>query len=146
MPFDVKQFDRATFKAREAFASFPALKGFFDEGEEPGFTVRGLSGTEIALAKQDAQRGRLVTETLLQMNSANEKEKVSAMLQEMGINDDDPAEVAQLLSHLEYGIIEPKLTRAQIVKLVEFYGVDMLVIGRKILELSGQGAVAEVKP
>lgn len=145
MSFDTKAFTKAQFTPREGELRLPALAPFFDEGEEPVFRVRMLDALELHNCRADSMRGKLMAEVVGKLAAGSDKEKAQAILDGLGIADDDPPELAQIYSHVEHGLLEPQLTRHQIIRLGQAFPIELNLINRKILELTGQGAVAQVK-
>lgn len=144
--FDVNKFERAKFVDREGTVSVPSLSEFFEDGAEPVVTVKGLNAEEIYSARQDAQKGRVMSEIIGKLSGGKDREKASAILEALGMNDDAPTELVQIYSHLEFGMVEPKLSRPQVIKFCRAFPIEAAQINQKILELSGKGAVAEAKP
>lgn len=144
--FNSKAFGKASFARRETSVSFPELKDFFNEGQEPKFTVRGLSADEIYRAKHEAaDRNKTTSEVMAQLNSGTPNEKASALLQSLGYDDEVPASLVIVFEHVEAALISPKLTRPEIVKLGEFFPTVLMVLENKIMALTGLGAEAQVK-
>jgi len=145
MGFDISKFERTNFVERTGELRFPGLQVFFDEDEDPIFKVRGLTAEEIYSAKHDANKGKVLTEIVGKLSGGKDREKAAAILEAMGMNDDAPAELIQIYSHLEQGLIEPKLTRPQVIRLARAFPIEVAQLNNLILELSGKGAIAEVK-
>lgn len=139
--FDLGAFRKADFKPREAELNCSALSAFGGT-----FKVRGLTALEIAQADESAQKGKLLSELVEKLAGSSGKKKAAALLEGVGISDDVPALLAKRYEHVCMGCIEPKLELADVVKLGEAYPVEFSQIANKILELTGQGQVADVKP
>ena len=146
MPFDTKAFGKTQFQPREAELTLPALAAFFPEGEPPVFRVRGLNAVEIHQAKEDGLSGKLLMEVIGKLAAGSDREKAQAVLDSLGLRQDDPPKLAQMYNHLEIALVEPRLERSAIVKLGVAFPIELQMINNKIMELTGKGAVAHVKP
>lgn len=138
--FDLKAFRNAQFKPREAELEFSALADFGGK-----FVVRGLTATEIARADEAAQKGKLLSDIVEKLAGAAGKQKAAALLEGVGISDDVPALLAKRLEHVVYGVVEPKLEHADVALLANAFPIEFSTIANKILELTGQGQIADVK-
>ena len=56
MPFDSKKFMGTGFVPREQKVPVPTFKDFFENGEKPVWTIRGLTGEQIARANEAGDR------------------------------------------------------------------------------------------
>lgn len=138
--FDLNAFRQADFKPREIGLDFPALKSFGGH-----FKVRGLTAHEIAQADESAQKGRLVSDLVERLAGSTGKQKAAALLEGIGISNDVPALLAKRYEHVCLGVVEPRLELSDAVKLGETFPIEFSTIANKILELTGQGQIADVK-
>ncbi|KZZ71566.1 hypothetical protein A3765_13910 [Oleiphilus sp. HI0130] len=138
--FDLKAFRKAEFTPREVEIDFPALAEFGGK-----FKVRGLTATEIAQADEAAQKGKLLSDLVEKLAGASGKKKAAALLEGVGISDDLPALLAKRIEHVVAGVVEPKLEHADVAKLGDAFPIEFSQLANKILELTGQGQVADVK-
>lgn len=138
MPFAADKFERAEFRARTARVPVPALAGFFDEGEEAVFEVRGLTAAELHRAMEAGQRQGSV-EAIVKAIAAT-GDQAAAIRKALGLSKDTPAEIAKRLELLVAGSVTPALTLPLAVKLAEKFPVEFLALTNEITGLTGQGA------
>lgn len=139
--FDLSAFRKAEFKPREAEIEFSALADFGGK-----FKVRGLTALEIAQADEAAQKGKLLSDLVEKLASSSGKQKAAALLEGVGVSDDVPALLSKRYEHVCMGLVEPKMELADVVKLGDTFPIEFSTLANKILELTGQGQVADVKP
>lgn len=147
--FDLTKFERADFEAREADVRLPALAPFFAEDAEPVFRVRGLTAAELATAEESANRGKLVSDLVEKLlEKTGSKQKADAILEAAGLGPDTevPKAVKQRMEHVRMGVIEPELSLQHVVKLATVAPIEFTKLANTILELTGQGQTASVKP
>lgn len=142
--FDLNSFRKTEFKPREAELSFSA---FSDAGLGDGSVkVRGLTAEEIARADEASTKGKLLGDIVEKLAGSGGKQKASALLEGVGISSDTPAALAKRYEHVCIGCVEPKLELADAVKLGSVFPIEFNQIANKILELTGKGQEAAVKP
>lgn len=139
---DLDAFRKASFSPREDEVTLSALaEAGFGDGV---ITVRGLTARELSEAEDASTKGKLLTD-LVERLAGGSKEKVGALLEGIGFNQDVPASLAKKLSHVQMGMVEPKMELADVVKLGEAFPIEFGIIANKIYELTGKGQVAQVK-
>lgn len=139
---DLKGFQKAQFVPRETEVTLDALaEAGFGDGV---VRVRGLVARELAEAEESATRGKLVSD-LVERLSGGGKEKVSALMEGIGFNQDVPASLAKRLEHVRLGVIEPEMELADVAKLAETFPIEFSIVANKIMELTGKGQQAQVK-
>lgn len=142
--FDLNSFRKAEFKPREAEINFSALvEAGFGDGT---FLVRGMTSPELARADDAATKGKLASDLVEQLAGAAGKQKAKALLEGVGICDDVPAALTKRYEHVCIGTVQPKLELADAVKFGEAFPVEFNQLANKILELTGLGQEAAVKP
>lgn len=139
--FDVKSFKKANFTPREEEIHFSSLEQFGGS-----FIVRGLTALEIAKCDESAQKGKLVSDLVEKLASSSGKEKAAALLEGIGISDNVPELLAKRYEHVVAGCVNPKLDLSDVVSLAEAFPIEFSQLANKILELTGKGQVADVKP
>jgi len=140
MSFDLKAFDKARFEPRTADVSVPELKEFFGEGDEPIWTVRNMTGPEMAkseMAGREADRLKAVIEGI---TSNNTKDIADAVKGLVGGGDDMEPEFRKQLAKIVVASVDPKITKQQAVKLADVSPSAFYRIVAKINDLSGKGA------
>lgn len=138
--FDLEAFRKASFCPREVELSLDALSDFGG-----AIKVRGLTAEDLARAEEASQKGKLVSDLVEKLAGSSGKEKASALLEGVGISGDVPAMLAKRFEHVVLGVVEPKLSLDDVVKLSQVYPIEFNMIANKIIELTGQGQVADVK-
>lgn len=139
--FDIEAFRRARFTPREVELRLDALSAF---GEV--IKVRGLTAEDLARAEEASQKGKLVSDLIEKLAGSAGKEKASALLEGVGISSDVPAMLQKRMEHIVLGVVEPKLELVDVVKLGQTFPIEFNIIANKIIELTGQGQIADVKP
>lgn len=145
MSFNLKAFEKTKYAPREGEVKLPSLSHYFGEGEEPVFKVRGLDSVEIHRARDQASRGKLMSEVVAKLAGGTEREKAEAVLEALGVTADDPQSLVIKYANVEAGVVEPKLERYHVVKLAKAHPIEFGMLERKIMELTGLGHAAEVK-
>ena len=139
MAFDTGAFMAERFEPRTSAVPVPELKGWFDKGDDLTWTVRGLTGVEIAKASEVAAKRSLssaILEGLLTMKAKDVKEAVEKII---GRGDDIPEETAKRIEHLVIASVEPKCDEDLAIRVNKVYPTVFLQLTNQILLLSGQG-------
>lgn len=138
MAFDKKAFLKAKFEPRTEVLTIPALRGFFDAGEEPKFVVRGLDVYEFAAVKEAKLKSKNVDNLINIL--ANEPAQIEALREAVGVvSNDVPGELASRLEALKLGLVEPEMDQQMVVVFAKRFPIDFWVISQKVLELTGMG-------
>jgi hypothetical protein len=139
MGFDAQRFAATVLVARTTTVPVPELRPWFGESE-PVWTVRGLSGEEIARANEAESRNANVAAVAEALASAQSGDKADAIKTMLGVSNAVPAALAKRIDHLIFGSVEPAIDREMAVRLFEHFPVVAFGLTNKILELTGQGA------
>jgi len=145
MGFDTQRFSAAPLAPRTAEIAVPDLRPWFGPDENPVWTVRGLTGDDIARANEAADRTakiRAAIEAMMQAGAAR-KEAFAAIL---GAGDDVPDDLVKRYEHLITGSVNPHCDRELAIKLFATFPVVAFQLSNKILELTGLGADAGKAP
>lgn len=137
--FDLQRFSQAALNPRTAEIAVPDLRAFFAPDDAPVWTVRGLTGDEIARANEATDRTaklRAAMEAMLNAGAAR-KDAFAALL---GTGDDVPDDLIKRYEHLIAGSVEPPCDRELAIKLFAAFPVVAFQLTNKILELTGLGA------
>lgn len=143
MPFDLQAFRAAQLAPRQAVVPVPDLAHWFDG--DPVWTVRGLTGEEIARANDVTNRVRIYAATVEALASAARSEQADALKAMMGVTD-VPEDLAKRIDHLTFGSVEPAISREDAVRLFRDYPIVAYQLTNKILELTGAGPDAGKAP
>ena len=141
MSFDLDRFRFASLAPRQAAIPVPDLAFSFPEGELPVWTVRGLTGEEIARANSASQRYALVANAVeaLASAAAAKGDQVDALKTLIGYGTETPEDLAKRFDHLVFGSVDPAVDREMAVKLFASFPIVGYTLTNKILELTGLG-------
>lgn len=138
--FDTKRFMQEKFEPRTAEVAMTELMDFFDEGEKPVFTVRGLEGFEVGRAKEAAARNRNIRAILEGIVSQRSEDMKDAVRKLIGADDDVPQEIAEKVEFVLAGLVEPSGWKLDnVLWLCKNFPVNFYALSQKILELTGLG-------
>ncbi len=140
MGFDVKRYSESKFIPRTQVVDVPTLAVYFDAGDTPTWTVRGLTANELAKAKdaQDRmQNAAALTEALL---GGSKTEKVRALQESLGYSDSVHGDIARRMEMLSMGSIDPQCPLDLAVKLAQNHPETFYALSNQVLILTGQGA------
>lgn len=138
MSFDLERFRTLTLTPRQAAVTVTELAPLFGEAA-PVWTVRGLTGEELARANDASARAKLYAATVEALASAAHSEQAEALKTLMGVNE-VPEDLAKRFDHLTFGSVEPAISREDAVRLFASHPIVAYQLTNKILELTGQGA------
>ena len=144
MEFDLKAFEKASFKAREASVPVPDLAHFFkdlEEGQTPVWLVRGLEGEELARVNESQERSAnlvAVTEALMTGQPDQLKDTVNQLLGHTG---EVPSDLARRQAILVAGSVAPKVSQQVAVKLAKAHPIEFYSLTTEIIRLTGLGSV-----
>ena len=141
MPFDLGKIERASFRPVTKEVPVPGLKDLWEGDGEPVLVVRGLDGVELAKVREDAASadslGPLVQALV---DTGKLTQEVEAAIKAVAkAAPKVPRDTIRAYGYLEAGIVEPKLTRAQIIKLYKARPKDMTQVDNEIILLTGDG-------
>ena len=136
---DLQKYLQASFTAREAECKVPPeLAEYFGKT----WKVRGLTGPELARARESSERSDNLKALVAAMAGAGDK--AEAIRTSMGLNNDDvPADISRRIEMLAAGSVSPVLgenSRDVAVKLADTHGTFFYELTNRILELTGKGA------
>jgi hypothetical protein len=137
MAFKIQDFKAAQFKPRVGEVPVPELQPFFENGENPVWRVRGLTGIELARANDAADRNKKVSAVVEGVLSSSSK-KIAKSVKQV-IDPDTPQDIAKRLEHLMTGSTDPECDLELAKKICERYPIEFYAITNKILQLTGKG-------
>jgi len=140
MTFDLNRFRSASLTPRQAAVPVPDLEPWFD-GASPVWTVRGLTGEEIARANEANQRSVLIASAVeaLASAAAAKTDQTEAIKTLIGYGTETPSDLAKRFDHLVFGSVDPAIDREIAVRLFATYPIVAYTLTNKILELTGLG-------
>ena len=141
MGFDHQKFSGSKFEPRQVTLTLTDLRDFFGEGEQPEFTIRGLTGHELGRVHEAMEKNKNIAGILEGLVSPDQKEKITALKSALGLSDQTPDDIARRIALLVVGSVEPKLDQELAVKFCRIFPVEFFQLTNKITELTGQGHV-----
>lgn len=145
MGFDVKSFRKAKFEDRTAEVPVPDLKDWFEEGENPVFVVRALTGEELARCWDAANKNENMDHLIQSLVGPNSPEKSQAIKEMLGVGERVTRKFAMQLEMVAIGTVEPDLDHEMAVKFAANYGGEFFQLAHKIENLSGKGRQVKKK-
>lgn len=136
MPFNPDKFLATKLEARRKAVPVPALSGWFDEGEEPIWTVRGLTSNELNAAIEAKARRASIDNVIDALANNDQAQAVREMI---GLTKGSPAEIVKRLEMLVLGSVLPKIELPLAVKLAEAFPIEFLTLTNEITALTGMG-------
>ncbi len=144
--FDLKKFQSTQFVPRTEAVKVPDLKDFFPDGGEPVWTVRGLTGQELGVVNETAQRNKKLTAILEGLISNKNTENAAAIKKLIGADGDVTEDVAKRLEIFRIGSVDPEVDMPDAVKFCTVWPIEFSIITSAIYKLTGQGHEAKKKP
>jgi len=141
MSFNFSKLANEQFIPREDALILPDLSGFFSDGEEPKFTVRGLTGHEFGRVQEAVERNKGLSEILDGLTSAIQKEKIEALKASIGLSEKTPNEIVKRIQLLILGSVSPKFEQDSAVRFCKYFPIEFYQLTNKITELTGQGHI-----
>lgn len=141
MTFDLARFRTVarSLTPREAVVQVLDLAHWFDDGAAAEWTVRGLTGIEIATANDASSRIKIYAATVEALASAAHSDQADALKSLMGANGEPPEDLAKRFDHLTFGSVNPAISREDAILLFATYPIVAYQLSNKILELTGLG-------
>ena len=141
MAFDTNAFMASSLEHRTEAVPVPGLKKWFPDDEEPTWTVRGLSGSELSRAiEAEAKQNKLSTLVGALVEGKPQSERIKEVRAALGLTGDVPGEMAKRLEMLAIGSIAPKVELNTAVKLATNFPIEFYSLTNKIIALTGMGA------
>ena len=131
---------KQSFEQRTQKVPMKNLASWFgDPDGKCEFEVKALNSHEMALVQRTAEDAAVLRQTasmLASVNNAKAKELESTL----GISAiDTPDSLAKRLKLVQLGLISPKLSTPEVVKLAEVRWAEFTILSNVITELSGEG-------
>ena len=146
MPFDLKKFQKAKFEPRTETVKVVSLSEFFGD-DDPAFTVRGLTGEELAKVNAAQSKAKSLNALVEALAGQNQTEKVKAIRDGMGLSEDEiPEDLARRIEMMVHGCVDPTLDAQAAAKVFRVAPVDGYAISNAIITLSGKGMILGNSP
>ncbi|SEM79173.1 hypothetical protein SAMN04489760_14818 [Syntrophus gentianae] len=143
--FDLKKFRNAKFEPRYEDVSVPDLKGFFEEGIEPLWRVRNLTGHELGKVNEAAERNKSIAAIMEGLVSCSAEDKAEAVKRLVGLGDETPNDVARRLEMLALGSVDPAIDHVTAVRLCTHFPIEFYSLTAIITKLTGLGSEVKKK-
>ena len=141
MSFNLQAFESADFRERTRDVEIDAdspLAGFFGEGEPRVWTLRALTGKDLAVVNEAVDAARNIEGLVSAL--AGRVPDIGAIKQALGLDDKiKPPDYVRRLRLLKIGSVSPVITDAHAVKISKVAPVDFSRLTNAVLELTGQG-------
>ena len=138
---NLENFKQAKFERRTATVPVPALSAFFDDSQKAELTVQGLTGQEVARARERVQQNTAINELVEKIVSEKASSKIQGLQQALGLADDVPDDLVYRIAVAEFGISSIKFEQEDCVKLAAICPETFYQVTSKILSLTGMGQV-----
>lgn len=144
--FDQNKFTAAQFEPNTKDVELKELAPFFDEGEAPILTVRGLTFSELGEVNSAMQVSRNISKVYEAISPDTQTEESTALIQEaLGIFDKDTDPI--IVRKIEMVRIGTSLNRETIIAIGKRYPISMDLLINEISILTSEGMVlTEKKP
>ena len=140
MPFNIETFDAASVQFATKKIAVPELKDFFDEGEEPVWEIKSLTGLEIAIAEQHAANFGRFKAAMESIGGTSVKEIKKGFDELLGKDAGaTPEQYLKWLKYLEFGSV-PRCPEHICVKLAHAKAGTFRRLAYEISVLSAMGA------
>lgn len=144
MSFDAKKFANTDFVPRTKEVSLPGLASFFPPPQLPVFTVRSITGEELARCQEEVEKnkqGRRALMAAAHTASAEVAAAVRTLLTGVrgGSGADTPDGYILSLNIVHTALVDPVLEYSQIVRLATAFPVEFGALRIAALELLGMG-------
>ena len=148
MEFDIEQFKATQFLDRTDKEPVPELADWFPEGAKPEFTVKTLTGPEIATVRLEAEKRRAAQKVLAEAEQKDISETLIAAARiVLGLIDEKiPEEHARYIHAVRLGCIDLKGDLDAAVKIGKNHGIVLNRLAMRIFELTGMGIAVKKKP
>lgn len=143
--FNKKAFMKTQYEPRTEKVPVPDLKDFFEEGAEPVWIVRNLTGHELGKVNEAKERNKNIEAILEALVSAQSKEKADAIKHLIGLNNETPGDIVQRLEMLVIASVDPVCDQEMAVKIYTYFPGVFVPLTNAIRNLTGQGAQVKKK-
>lgn len=139
MAFDERAFLKAKAEPRTARVAVAALAGFFGADEEAAFTVRGLSGAELARVNEAVAKNKNLAAIVQALaGQTSDPEKLKEL---MGLsNSKQPDEIVKRMEMLTLGAVDPPVSMPVAIKIAEVAPAEFFLLTNEVTRLTGEGA------
>lgn len=139
--FDARLFMRTDFKERTEAVKLPDLAPFFGgDAEAATWTVRGLTGIELAQVNEAASLARNLDALVGALTSETRRDKIETLRAVLGIHAGDvPEDIVKRIEMLCLGSIEPRVERDVVIRIARVYPIEFYQLTNAITRLTGMG-------
>lgn len=146
---DPNLIDSSRLETRTEIVAISGLEAAKNDGKlvDAKLKIQQLSGDDLSRVVDSITINNKLEELSKAAATASGSKKqtdirnlIASLLEILGLDEKACNKTVERQSVLLHGIIEPEMTRQQIVILDQKFGVDMLDISNRIMTLSGMGA------
>lgn len=141
---DLQAFLSAALQPRQQRVPVPELAHWLLPGAEAVWTVRGLTGAELARANEAAESGLAKVRALVAALVGDAATKAADIRKSLGLsNEDVPQDISRRIEWLTAGSVHPVLgpdNRDVAVRMAETFPTQFYALTNTIINLTGQGA------
>lgn len=138
MTFKSNDFSRAKLEQRTSTVKVAELKDWFEDGADPLFKVRGLTGEEFYRVREATAR-RVDLQAIATRILSGEGQAMAEAIEEF--YGAVPDELARRVEILLFGCVEPQLDRSMALKLFQNFPSTAHTIAEEILRATGEGSI-----
>lgn len=140
MAFNKKGFMKAKFQSRTEDIDVPEMKMFFEDGDNPVWKVRGLTGVEIGQSNEASEKNKNMAAIIDGLVSDKSEDKSNSIKKLVGINQ-TPDDIAKRIEMLIMGSIDPVVDLEFALRVCENYPIEFFQITNAITRLTGKGRI-----
>jgi hypothetical protein len=137
--FNTEKFDQSQFQERTTEVPVPELSEFFDKEDKLIWTVRGLTGHELAKVNEAIRLNKDIDSILSGITSETQSEKIEAVKESLGLTDNTPGDLVRRIAALKNASVDPVTSQEMAVKLADTFPTIFYLLTNKIFELTGEG-------
>ena len=138
--FELDKFDNARLVNRTEVVSVPELKEFFTDPEKPDWTVRQLTGLEVAECRRAMAVNKAKEDWVAALMQDKPEDKVQALRELAGIHTETaPDDYVYRVACLHMGSVDPSIDETQAVRIADAFPTAFSKLTDKIVILTGMG-------
>lgn len=148
MEFDIAKFTQTTFQPRTADVPVADLAPYFtglgkgegEKAETPVWTIRGMTGDELARANEAVDRNRSRSAIAQGLLSGKDDDVTDAVRELLGTGATVADDIAKRIEMLVTCSVAPECSHQVAVKLSQAFPIEFYQLTNRITQLTGLGA------
>lgn len=137
MTFKLTEFSNADLSPRLSGVKTPEISGWFEDGADPVFKVRGLTGEEFYHVRESVNKRRDMQAIASKILGGDGGAVAEAIEELYGAV---PDEFVRRVEVLVAGCVEPAMDRPMAVKLLKHFPSTAHTVAEEILRATGEGS------